>query len=347
MFKKIAFLSLAATVLAFALGFVAPHAIANGAPLVTIETIPVGVGEPGNAADPATGYGAVNNAFNMGKYKVTITQYVAFLNAVATVPPNPVIKGLYKDEMGDIGEDSGVLIQRTGAGTDGDPYQYTVDTSTGWGQRSGDRPIPWVTWFDAARFANWMHNGALRGASTETGAYTLVNYQEQGAVARNQDAQFFIPSEDEWYKAAYYDPSKGGVNLYWNYPAKSDKPPRIDLASNNPLAPAANFQNVYIGNEAGVLTPVGAYCSSIDQTYNSASYYGTCDQGGLLWEWTEASYPNPLTGPNRIVRGGSWGPGITPLRKTIRRDYGPMAELPFYFDDDTGFRLATPFQIMR
>jgi hypothetical protein len=79
MFKKIASFSLTVTALTFALGLVAPHAIAGPSqPLVTIETIPVGVGEPGNAADPATGYGAVNNVFNMGKYKVTITQYVAF-----------------------------------------------------------------------------------------------------------------------------------------------------------------------------------------------------------------------------------------------------------------------------
>jgi formylglycine-generating enzyme required for sulfatase activity len=91
--------------------------------------------------------------------------------------------------------------------------------------------------------------------------------------------------------------------------------------------------------KAGVLTPVGAYCSD-DQVYNSASYYGTCDQGGLLWEWTEAAYPLATARPNRIVRGGSWGPGITPLQKTIRRDYGPMGTIPLYYNDDTVFRLA-------
>lgn len=337
MFKTITSFSLALAILVFSLAATTPYSIA--APLVTIETVPVG--NPGNNADSATGYGAVNNAFSMGKYKVTIAQYVAFLNAVATVPPNPAIKGLYKDEMGDADEDPGILIGRTGAGTDASPYIYTVDTSTSWASRSGDRPIPWVTWFDAARFANWMHNGAVIGAATETGAYTLVNYQEKGYVARNPSARFFIPSEDEWYKAAYYDPLKSGSNLYWNYPAKSDKPPRIALESTTPLAPAANFQNLYKGNPAGVLTPVGAYCS-VTPANNSASYYGTCDQGGLLWEWTEAAYPSPSLGPNRIVRGGSWGPGLTPLRKTIRRDYGPMGEQPFYFDDDTGFRLATP-----
>jgi formylglycine-generating enzyme required for sulfatase activity len=313
--------------------------------VVVIDTVTVG--HPGNAADPSTGYGAVRNSFLMGKYKVTLEQYTEFLNAVASVPPNSVIKGLYKCEMDVLKsdcatpskpQDPGQLIQRTGAGTSASPYVYTIRPSTAWGANAGKRPIPWVTWFDAARFANWMHNGQGAG-STETGSYTLVNYQEAGYVPRNPGAIYWIPSEDEWYKAAYYDPTKSG-NSYWSYPAKSEKPPRIAKVSSNPLAPAANFQNVYKKDPAGVLTPVGAYCSS-DPAYNSASYYGTCDQGGLLWEWTEAAYPNPAAGPNRIVRGGSWGPGLTPLNKTIRRDYGPMGTDPFYYDDDTGFRLAT------
>lgn len=328
MSKQYAISSLAILGLASAL-LMAPQR----AEAVTIDTVPIANAR--NAPDPSTTYGEVGYNFRIGKYKITVSQYVEFLNAVAAVPPNDVIAGLYKGEMSSSSEDPGILVTRTGSGTSAKPYLYTVSPSEFWGARAGDRPIPWVTWYDAARFANWMHNGQGSG-NTETGAYTLVNYQESGYVARNQGALWWIPSEDEWYKAAYYDPGKSG-NAYWNYPAKSDKPPRIAKASSNPPAPAANFQNVYKGDDAaGVLTPVGAYTTS-------TSYYGTFDQGGLLWEWTEAAYPDPKAGPNRIVRGGSWGPGITPLRKTIRRDYGPMGTDPFYYDDDTGFRLAQPY----
>lgn len=308
----------------------------------------VAIGNANNLVDSSTGYGAVSYAFKMSKYKVTIAQYAEFLNAVASYQGArsdagwSVIKGLYKCEMDETksnciafkGQDPGQLIQRTGAGTLASPYAYVVRSSTVWGAVAGDRPIPWVTWFDAARFANWIHNNQPLRDGTESGSYTLTNYQQAGYVARNLGALFWIPSEDEWYKAAYFDPTKSD-NSYWNYPAKSDIPPRIALVSSNPAAPAANFQNVYKGNVAGVLTPVGAYSTS-------SSFYGTFDQGGLLWEWTEAAYPNPSAGPNRIVRGGSWGPGVTPLRKTIRRDYGPMGTDPFYYDDDTGFRLAMP-----
>lgn len=318
-----------------AFGEVAAPALAaapSEVPVVTIEMVPVG--DPGNAADPTTGYGAVASNYSIGKYEVTVAQYVAFLNAVATVPTNEAIQSLYKEEMADpkSKEDPGALIQRTGSGVESDPYVYTAIPSSFWPD-GAQRPVPWVTWFDAARFANWMHNGANAGASTETGAYTLTNFQQSDYVARNADARFWIPSEDEWYKAAYYDPSRPGESKYWDFPTSSDKPPRIAEVAAAAPAPAANFQNVYKGSDGGVLAPVGSYP-------DSTSHYGTLDQGGQLWEWTEAAYPYADRGPNRIVRGGSWGPGITPLRKTVRRDYGPMSSDSFYFDDDTGFRLA-------
>jgi hypothetical protein len=55
--------------------------IGSNATAVTISTVPVG--DVGNAADPATGYGAVNYAYSIGTYDVTVSQYASFLNAVA------------------------------------------------------------------------------------------------------------------------------------------------------------------------------------------------------------------------------------------------------------------------
>ena len=57
----------------------------------------VPVGNPGNAADPATGslYGDVNYEYSIGQYEITIGQYTEFLNAVAASDPY----GLYNSSM--------------------------------------------------------------------------------------------------------------------------------------------------------------------------------------------------------------------------------------------------------
>ena len=88
---------------------------------------------------------------------------------------------------------------------------------------ANDAPVFDVTWGDAARFANWLQNGqptnlGEAAGSTETGAYTLNGATSQSAlmaISRNAGATYFIPSENEWYKAAYFNPSN---STYWTYP---------------------------------------------------------------------------------------------------------------------------------
>ena len=254
-------------------------------PLVNIETVTVG--DAGNASD-ATGYGAVSDVFAIGKYEVTIGQYTTFLNSVASVTSDSYIVDLWSANMA--GNLNVTGISRSGSGTLVSPYSYSVIGS-------GNRPITYVSWFDAARFANWVNNGATNGASTETGAYELSG-ATTGVITRNTGATWWIPNEDEWYKAAYY--KSGGTNAgYWLYPTQSDTAP------GNTTGGASNQANYYAGDFA--ITQSASYSSS--QNYltdagafsNSPSAYETFDQGGNVWEWNDA-----VSDSSRGLRGGSW-----------------------------------------
>ena len=113
---------------------------ATGAYAINIDTVPVG--NPGNAAD-TTGYGAVGYDYDIGTYEVTGAQYAQFLNAVAATDPY----GLYNTHMG--AGDWACKIQRSG--TSG---SYTYSVADDW----ANRPVNLVSWYDAARFCNWLTN---------------------------------------------------------------------------------------------------------------------------------------------------------------------------------------------
>ncbi len=89
----------------------------------------------------------------------------------------------------------------------------------------GDNPVNFVTFYDTLRFANWLDNGQTPG-STETGAYTLLGGtptpSNGNSITRNAGATVFLPSEDEWYKAAYYNPT---TSSYFQYPTSSNTAP--------------------------------------------------------------------------------------------------------------------------
>jgi formylglycine-generating enzyme required for sulfatase activity len=101
------------------------------------------------------------------------------------------------------------------------------------------KPVNVVSWFDAARYCNWLHNGRGNG-STETGAYTLNGATSGNAVAKNPGALYWIPTENEWYKAAYH--KSGGRNTgYWAYATQSNAAPTAvtaDATGNGPVATA-------------------------------------------------------------------------------------------------------------
>src|SRR5262249_11747019 len=134
-------------------------------------------------------------------------------------------------------------------------------------------PVNHVSFFDAARFANWMNNGQGDG-DTETGAYTLQGGtptpSNGDTVTRNAGAGIFLPSYDEWFKAAYYDPAR---TFYTAYATASNAPPPC-------ASPPAAPNRANCGGAVGDLTPVGSYTGS-------PSPYGTFDQEGNIVQWND------------------------------------------------------------
>ena len=255
----------------------------------------VNVGNAGNAADTADGdrfttgvqrYGAVGYTYQVGKYEVTNAQYGAFLNAKAATDSY----GLYNSIMSSYG------ITRSGSSGS---YSYSVTGAL------ANRPVVFVSWFDAARMANWMMNGQGSG-STEMGAYTL-NGATSGIVLANAGAQVYIPTQDEWYKAAYYNATSQTYSLYPN-------------GQNTITTADANY---YFS--VGTTTDVGTYSGD-------PSSYGTFDQGGNVWEWNY----EVISGSSRGLRGGSWDLNAFYLASSVRYDLGPSVEYGL-----VGFRLAS------
>lgn len=291
------------------------------------------VGDVRNAADAETGHGAVDYAFAIGRHEVTVGQYLTFLNTVAAdlsaLPPDKrgALEELWQEDM--INTHSYVLpngmISRNGSGTREDPYVYREVPDPALGEASSHRGVLNISWFAAARFANWMHNGGRPDSTTETGAYTL-EYRRKGVAQRNPDARWWLPSQDEWYKAAYFDRAKLGESPYWNYPTRSDALPVAEMPQGG--VNSANYNSV--APDGQKLTPAGAYADTF-------SPYGAYDMAGSLWEWCDTSVSDHDGEPETMVMlGGSWSLGLINLSRFGARDY-----LPEYNDDDTGFRLAT------
>ena len=271
--------------------------ITSASAAVTIDWVTVG--NAGNAADTADGdaytegvqrYGAVGYSYQIGKYEVTNAQYGAFLNAAAKTDSY----GLYNTNMANDG------ITRSGSSGS---FTYNVTTAL------ANRPVVYVSWFDAARFCNWLGNGQGNG-STETGSYTL-NGATSGIITKNVGATIYITTEDEWYKAAYYN---GTTSTYSSYPNGQEQ---ITMADGN------------FDYSVGSTTDVGTYSSS-------PSFYGTYDQAGNVWEWNDAV----ISGSSRGLRGGSWDSthlGVSDFLASSEPSYGD----PSLEGNYLGFRLAS------
>lgn len=296
--------------------FLLAAGVAHAQSLVNLEM--VHVGDAGNPND-TTGFGAVNYAYQIGKYEVTIQQYAVFLNAKAQTDPY----GLWNANMQNNLNVAG--ISRSGSTGS---YVYSVMNNAG---LSGNRPISYVSWLDAARFINWMHNGGTGAASTETGVYTLNGASGGDAPKRNAGATFWLPTANEWYKAAYY---KGGnTNAgYWDYATQSNTAPG-NLLGSDPNEANYRAANRYAVTQSTGLSSTANYLTEVGAFSGSPSAYGTFDQTGNLLEWNDGT---GAASQFKYQRGGTWAWTNTYATSSYSSAIGPTAET-----DTAGFRIAT------
>jgi formylglycine-generating enzyme required for sulfatase activity len=245
------------------------------------------IGNAGNAADPLTGYGSVGYNYRIGTY--TISQ-----NQIDAARAN----GL-----------QGV-------------------TGGAW---SGDKPAANISWYQAAAFVNWLDTStghqAAYNLTYSNGSYTMDLWHSWDAgydpnnLYRNKNALYVLPSENEFYKAAYGKNSGSG---YYIYPTASDIVPTA-VASGTTADTAVYNQSLGQG-------PASVYEAG------GLSSYGTMGQGGNIWAWQESSFGggNSATAENRVLRGGKWFLSADPLLSSFRDIAYPSGE-----GFDIGFRVAS------
>jgi len=294
------------------------------------------VGNAGNAGEEQQSglpsqrgtFGAVATTYRISKTEVTNVQYTEFLNSVDPAAANSL--GLFNPSMaGDFG---GIELQAANAA--GSRFVSQAGRE--------NNPVTYVSWYDSVRFINWLNSGQGTG-DTESGAYTLAGGTSTptngSSITRNANATYWLPSENEWYKAAYHDASAGLADTYFRYANGSDTIPTSNQPGDDPSAAnylnndflANGFNDGYavsghpINEGPNPFTDVGAYSSAV-------SSYGTYDQNGNVSEWNETL----VTPTVRGSRGGSWGTGSGSLIASFRASTLPTSEF-----SGLGFRVAS------
>jgi hypothetical protein len=251
----------------------------TGANQFTIDFVTVG--NPGNPADTRLGAnppGAVDYVYRIGKFEIS---------------RDMVEKANAEGELG-------ITLH---------PMDF-VTGPLGDGPRPG-MPATGVSWNEAARFVNWLNASegfptAYKFATQPGDADYVANENillweptdagyDAANLFRNSQAQYFLPSNDEWHKAAFYDPdANGGSGDYWYYPTGSDSAPApVD---------SGNAAGTAVWNRAREQGPAAIMLAG------GLSPYGVMGQAGNIFEWeeTEFDFVNDAGSSDRWVRGGEW-----------------------------------------
>ncbi len=279
---------LALAAVSFATGFAAATPPDYGIDWVVIGD----VGNPAyNRQDPhghTAGRGSVDYAYRMGRLEITTGQWLEFANAMGAlgdpfrIGDGPNFWGAQRDFSAPPGTRRYFLRPEV-------PNAATL-------------PVIGISWFNAARYCNWLHNGkALSLDALVTGAYDSTSWQidpDTGRPVADErrlpGAKFWIPSRDEWLKAAHYDPTKNGTGGWWLSPNQTDQPMIYDTVANGGTSNAF-FR---IATDPSV-HGLGLYP-------DQQSYYGLLDLSGGACEWNEGFSSDPaFNQSSRFVDGTS------------------------------------------
>ena len=272
------------------------------------------IGNAGNTADHQGGqgdYGTVKYDYSIAKTETTVADYVQFLNAVARyVPDNGQYKyllNLWNPDMEAAPPSHSVIgsqIIRTG--TSGN---WTYAAAPG----ADQLPIANVSWFNAARFVNWLANGQptydlvrRRIRAPKPGPTPSTVTALRSSPQRDACAKYWLPSEDEWYKAAYYDPTPPvGSQVLASWVPTAKFATRSDTQPYNGRSPALRTTRM----PQTTTRSSSSQGTKLDRRRilhrTALSYYGTQDQAGSLWEWSDTYVENYLR-PTELDDRAQW-----------------------------------------
>ena len=240
----------------------------------------VTIGDAGNAADPANGgtYGDMGYTYKISATEVSIAQFNA-----------------------------------SGAGSGNEGYWNDGTRTVG-----TDAPASYVSLYEAMKYCNWLTSGDVNSGvyvfsgGTYQSTYSRTDIMENGvldSVATDPNKIYALPTEDEWYKAAYYTCNSGDLwSLYAN---------GTDTSPTHGTTDGWNYYNgTYVNGSPNYTWTAG---------YGGAEQNGTYDMMGNVWEWMENSAG--------VIRGGSFNVNVNYLRSSGRHVNDPSDETA-----DVGFR---------
>ena len=244
------------------------------------------IGNAGNGAD-TTGYGSVGYDYRIGTYDISQNQ----IDAATASGLSNVVAGAW----------------------------------------SGDLPAANMSWYESAAFVNWLntskgfqpaYNLTWSGSTWSMALWTVTDAgYDANNLYRNSLAKYFLPSENEFYKASY---GKSDGSGYYLYPTASDNAPTA--VESGTTDGTAVFDNV-------TSQPASIYQAG------GLSPYGTMGQGGNVWGWEENAFWEGNVDPTagRGIRGGS----ITYTSLFLQSSPRSYVLLPDSSFTDVGFRVAS------